>query len=119
MNRSRYPAQWAEFSRQIRFERAGGRCECTGECGKVHLQEGYSPPPFRCHKIHLRVYEDVACILTVAHMNAKGGVCACDPRCPSTSALFAKAVTCGTTTSATCSTRAIRETGNAASCGCR
>ena len=33
-NRDRYPADWAEISRRIRFDRAGGRCECTGECGR-------------------------------------------------------------------------------------
>ena len=33
-NRSRYGADWPEFSRAIRFERADGRCECEGECGR-------------------------------------------------------------------------------------
>lgn len=33
-NRDRYPADWPEISRRIRFERAEGRCECTGECGR-------------------------------------------------------------------------------------
>lgn len=33
-NRDRYPSDWPEISRRIRFERAGGRCECTGECGR-------------------------------------------------------------------------------------
>jgi hypothetical protein len=32
-NRARYPADWREISRRIRFERAGERCECEGECG--------------------------------------------------------------------------------------
>lgn len=31
-NRARYPADWAAISADIRFVRAGGRCECTGEC---------------------------------------------------------------------------------------
>jgi len=26
-----YPDVWYEFSQKIRFERAGGRCECEGE----------------------------------------------------------------------------------------
>lgn len=30
---SRYPANWVEVSDAIRFDRAGGRCECTGQCG--------------------------------------------------------------------------------------
>ena len=33
-NRDRYPADWPELSRRIRFERAAGRCECLGECGR-------------------------------------------------------------------------------------
>ena len=32
----RYPADWKQISRRIRFERAGGRCECVGECGHDH-----------------------------------------------------------------------------------
>ncbi|MFC5144258.1 hypothetical protein [Streptomyces aureoversilis] len=49
-NRDRYPADWAEISQRIRFERAGGRCECLGECGRgthdgrcpnVHGSEAY------------------------------------------------------------------------------
>lgn len=35
-NLTRYPADWPEISRRIRFERAGGRCECQGECGHDH-----------------------------------------------------------------------------------
>lgn len=27
-----YPPDWKAISRRIRFERAGGMCECTGEC---------------------------------------------------------------------------------------
>lgn len=35
-NRARYPANWKAISLRIRFERAGGRCECTGQCGVDH-----------------------------------------------------------------------------------
>ena len=36
-----YPADWAELSRRIRFERAGGRCEeCGAEQGQPHPQTG-------------------------------------------------------------------------------
>lgn len=31
-----YPPDWAEISRSVRFVRAGNRCECAGECGRVH-----------------------------------------------------------------------------------
>jgi len=74
MKRADYPDNWKAFSADIRFERAGGRCECKGECGKDHEAD-------RCPKRHLKVYDDVACILTVAHLNAKGGPCSCEPRC--------------------------------------
>src|SRR4030042_668138 len=36
MKLSDYPPNWRELSRWIRFERAGGVCECTGECGQHH-----------------------------------------------------------------------------------
>lgn len=32
----RYPSNWKQISRFIRFERAGFRCECFGECGLDH-----------------------------------------------------------------------------------
>lgn len=35
-NRDRYPADWKEISKRIRFGRAGGACECTGQCGSEH-----------------------------------------------------------------------------------
>jgi len=33
-NRNRYPEDWDEISHRIRFERAQGRCECDGRCGR-------------------------------------------------------------------------------------
>lgn len=33
-NRDRYPTDWADISRRIRVERAKGRCECDGRCGR-------------------------------------------------------------------------------------
>lgn len=33
-NKDRYPANWKAISHEIRFVRAGGRCECLGECGR-------------------------------------------------------------------------------------
>ena len=35
-NRAKYPPDWAEISRRIRFERAAGQCECDGRCGEDH-----------------------------------------------------------------------------------
>ncbi|MAC12957.1 MAG: hypothetical protein CMN74_12235 [Sphingorhabdus sp.] len=61
-NRARYPKDWKAISERIRFDRAGGRCECEGECGLDH--EG------RCtaehHKPHPRTGSNV--ILTTAHL---------------------------------------------------
>lgn len=41
-NRDRYPDDWDEVSARIRFERAGGRCECKGECRRG-THEGRCP----------------------------------------------------------------------------
>lgn len=38
-NVDRYPPDWGVISDAIRFGRAGGRCECRGECGKEHADE--------------------------------------------------------------------------------
>lgn len=42
-NRVLYPANWREISQRIRA-RAGGRCECTGECGL------HQPKETPCHE---------------------------------------------------------------------
>lgn len=63
-NRARYPANWAEISRRIRFERAQGRCECAGECGRgTHTG--------RCPNVHGQPAYGTGSIvvLTVAHLN--------------------------------------------------
>ena len=61
-NRARYPKDWKDISFRIRFDRAGGRCECEGECGLDH--EG------RCsaehNEPHPRTGSNV--ILTTAHL---------------------------------------------------
>jgi hypothetical protein len=33
-NRDRYPSDWKQISLRIRHDRAQGRCECRGECGR-------------------------------------------------------------------------------------
>ena len=40
--KKRYPAGWKDISARIRFERAEGRCECLGECGRG-THEGRCP----------------------------------------------------------------------------
>lgn len=62
-NRALYPADWDEISQRIRFERAGGRCECQGECGHDH--DG------RCAEIHGQpnTVTGSPVVLTVGHVH--------------------------------------------------
>ena len=39
-NRDRYPADWPQITHRIKVERAQGRCECRGECGRPRLHLG-------------------------------------------------------------------------------
>ena len=62
-NRSRYPANWPTISAWVRFSRALGRCECTGECGTAHAarceaRDG-KPSPYTGSRV----------MLTVAHLD--------------------------------------------------
>lgn len=86
-NRDRYPRDWPAISRRIRFVRAGGRCECRGECGL--FVDGRPDPRMwwhgstgdsRCTRVHGaqievdseefgRVSIERFVILTVAHLN--------------------------------------------------
>lgn len=64
MNLADYPANWRAISKRIRFGRAGGRCECRGECGTDHLGRcaelhGMSPESFRGRMV----------VLTTAHLD--------------------------------------------------
>lgn len=64
-DKDRYPDDWPEISHRIRFERAGGRCECEGECGHDHdgrceAKHGL-PHPVTSSKV----------VLTTAHLNHK------------------------------------------------
>jgi hypothetical protein len=40
-NVDRYPPDWPAIAAAIKWDRAGGRCECAGECGRPaeHLAE--------------------------------------------------------------------------------
>jgi hypothetical protein len=62
-NRARYPKNWPAISRRVRFERAAGRCECTGQCGTDHAG--------RCLAVHGQQNPDTGShvILTVAHLD--------------------------------------------------
>ena len=63
-NRGRYPKDWKAISTRIRFERAEGRCECDGRCGREH--EGG-----RCAALHGRPHPETASVvvLTTAHLD--------------------------------------------------
>ena len=63
-NRDRYPANWREISLRIRTVRAGGQCECLGECGRG-THEG------RCPNVHEEEAYGTGSrvILTVAHLD--------------------------------------------------
>jgi hypothetical protein len=71
-NRARYPKDWKEISARIRFERAAGRCECTGECGIDH--DG------RCDARHAARHPvtDSVVVLTVAHLDHEPENCVDD-----------------------------------------
>jgi hypothetical protein len=70
--KGRYPPDWKTISRRIR-ERAGGRCECEGECG-LHRTH---PGPRRCVEQHAEPakWARGRVILTVAHLNHEPGDC--------------------------------------------
>ena len=74
-----YPPHWKSLSRKVRYERAKGRCECTGECG-LHRTH---PGPRRCEELDQQPakWAKGIVVLTVAHLNGPGGVCRCDPLC--------------------------------------
>lgn len=44
MKKHLYPLDWPQFSLSVRVDRAGGRCECTGECGLDHQAEADAAP---------------------------------------------------------------------------
>jgi hypothetical protein len=62
-NRARYPADWKQISAAIK-QRAGGRCECLGECGRG-THDG------RCPNIHGAAAYGTGSIvvLTTAHLD--------------------------------------------------
>src|ERR671917_377007 len=73
-----YAEGWKEFSRQIRYERAKGQCECEGECG-LHRT---NPGPRRCVERDGQPakWANGKVMLTVAHLDYKGGPCDCHRR---------------------------------------
>lgn len=83
MNMADYPADWPAFSKRIRFERAKGQCECEGECGLHNGTDLFHPAATRCIEMNGQraKFARGHIVLTVAHLNAKGGPCQCLPLC--------------------------------------
>ena len=71
-NRGRYPGDWPAISFRIRFERANGRCECDGRCGR----RACTGP--RCIAVHDEPspWTGARVILTVAHLDHTPENCA-------------------------------------------
>lgn len=71
-NLGRYPDDWPAISERIRTVRAGGRCECRGECGRGHRA--------RCRAWHGHPHPDTRSlvVLTVAHLDHQPENCADD-----------------------------------------
>lgn len=68
--RALYPPDWPAISLRIRTERAEGRCECVGECGK---HDG----PDRCTAVNGEPHPVTRSkvVLTVAHLNHRPQDC--------------------------------------------
>lgn len=82
---SRYPADWPDVVAAIRA-RACDRCECAGECGlhpAVRDEEIGATQPRRCCEANGQPakYARGKIVLTIAHLNAPGGPCICEPLC--------------------------------------
>lgn len=62
-NRARYPGNWKGISHRIRFDRAGGQCECEGACGLHH--------DHRCEEVHGQPakWAKGKIVLTTAHLD--------------------------------------------------
>ncbi len=73
MNRAEYPDDWEDISHHIRFERAGNRCECTGQCEIEHFKEswGLFDDWKRCEAINgcSHPVTESKVVLTVAHLD--------------------------------------------------
>lgn len=67
-NRDRYPTNWPEISRAIKEDRAQGRCECRGECGRPYLHLDRDE---RCRNHHGQPAYDTGSrvVLTTAHLD--------------------------------------------------
>lgn len=67
-NQDRYPNNWASISSGIKIDRAGGRCECAGECGRP---AGHLLGDGRCRNRHGEPAYGTGSkvVLTTAHLD--------------------------------------------------
>lgn len=74
-NRGRYPDDWPEITRRIKVDRAQGRCECNGECGRP---EWHLSRDGRCANRHGEpaLGTGSRVVLTTAHLNHTPEDCA-------------------------------------------
>jgi hypothetical protein len=86
IDHTRYPTNWKQFSYHIRFARAQGRCECTGQCG-MHRP---NPKPRRCTERHGQParWARGTVTLTTAHL------CQCNPPCATPTHVIAACQRC-------------------------
>jgi hypothetical protein len=67
-NKKRYPVDWPSISNRIRFDRAKGRCECDGRCGRP---PGHLGTDGRCVNVHggMAYGTGSPVVLTTAHLD--------------------------------------------------
>lgn len=85
-NPSNYPSDWKAVSFWVRFSRAGGRCECSGQCG-MHRP---NPATRRCTETHGHpaIFARGRVQLSTAHL------CQCQPPCSIPAHLLATCQRC-------------------------
>jgi hypothetical protein len=83
---AKYGPDWRSFSAEIRFQRARGQCECSGQCG---LHGGHTQGR-RCVCRHRErsPFTHARVVLTTAHL------CACDPPCTNPNHVIAACQRC-------------------------
>lgn len=71
-----YPPNWHKVSAYVRQVIAQNRCQCMGDCG-LHRTH---PGPRRCEEVNgmPAKWARGRIVLTVAHLDAPGGICQCE-----------------------------------------
>lgn len=77
-NRARYPKNWKTVIVPRIRARSGNRCECTGQCGVIHVGEWHADLD-RCNRLNGNPIDEIegpAIVLTVAHLDHTPENCA-------------------------------------------